>query len=51
METKTTTDALKKPLLANKKDEEPIFIPDEADDGGHGAAGDATPFVYNSTGL
>jgi len=51
METKTTTDALKKPLLANKKDEEPIFIPDEADDGGHGAAGDATPFVYNSKGL
>jgi len=51
METKRTAESLKKPLLADKKEEEPIFIPDEADDGGQDGAGDATPFVYNSKGL
>merc|ERR1719191_2191278 len=39
---------MKKPLL-EKKEEEPIFIPDEA--GEDGPADDSKPFVYNTKGL
>merc|ERR1719191_2348652 len=39
---------MKKPLL-EKKEEEPIFIPDEA--GEDGPADDSKPFEYNHTGL
>jgi len=44
--------SMKKPLLSDsKKEEEPIFIADEADDGGQGSGDDGKPFVFNKTGL
>jgi len=44
--------SMKKPLLSDsKKEEEPIFIADEADDCGQGSGDDGKPFVFNKTGL